>query len=44
MDWRGVIVGALSNIVTALYLNNEQGKQLIEFARHVFDTSLRLLP
>jgi hypothetical protein len=43
-DWRGVIIGALINIVTALYLNNEQGKQLLEFARRAFEASLRLLP
>lgn len=35
-DWRGIVIGTLINVAVALYLNNEQGRQLFEFAKELF--------
>ncbi len=43
MDWPGLVIGTMVTVVTALYLSNDQGRQLLELAYRAIQDSLRLL-
>ncbi len=42
-DWRGVALSSLISISTALYLNTQEGKELFEIFKHVFEKETPLL-
>lgn len=42
-DWPGLVIGTIVTVVTALYLSNEQGRQLLELVYRAIQDSLHLL-
>lgn len=43
MTWFTLALGTLVSVGSTLYLNNEQGRELLTFARHVFENAVNFL-